>query len=124
MNDTTNILEFPCSSCINRNRFPAGSSRRRAPHPSLDGISEARSARKANAEQKVSQGIIRPPSADYYSLTDRVEYFLFSIMSGAALVSLLLWILSLPSFEPAKSAPSAAPPLPRAESVLVTQNRG
>ena len=124
MNDRTDILEFP-NSCINRNSFRAGSTGRRALfRPSLDDISEARSDREANAEQKVSQEIIRPPSADYYSLTDRVEYFLFSLMSGAALVSVLLWILSVHNLEPAKSAPSAARPLPRAESVLVTQNRG
>jgi hypothetical protein len=62
--------------------------------------------------------------ADYYSLTDRIEYFVFSLMSGAALVSVLLWILSLHSFEPRKLGPAATCPPPRAETPLVTQNRG
>jgi hypothetical protein len=124
MNDTTNILQFP-SRCINRNELRAGSTARRTPcSTSLNDISEGRSDREASADQKVSQEFIRLSSADYYALTDRVEYFLFSLMSGAALVSVLLWVLSLHSFEPRKFGPAPARPLPRPESPLVTQNRG
>jgi len=124
MNDTMNILEFP-SSCINRNELRAGSTARRTPvRISLNDISEGRSDRQASADQKVSRESIRLSSADYYSLTDRIEYFLFSLMSGAALISVLLWILSLHSLEPRKPGPAGTHPLPHAESPLVTQNRG
>jgi hypothetical protein len=124
MNDTMNILKFP-SSCINRNELRAGSTARRMPvRSSLNDISEGRSDREASADQKVSRKSIRLSSADYYSLTDRIEYFLFSLMSGAAIVSVLLWILSLHSLEPRKLGPAGTRPLPHAESPLVTQNRG
>ena len=124
MNDTMNILEFP-SSCVNCNELRAGSAERRKPvRISLNDISEGRSDREASADQKVSRESIRLSSADYYSLTDRIEYFLFSLMSGAALISVLLWILSLHSLEPRKLGPAGTRPLPRAESPLVTQNRG
>jgi hypothetical protein len=124
MNDTTNILEFP-SSCINRNELRAGSTGGRTPvRTSLNDNSEGRSDREASADQKVSQESIRLSSTDYYSLTDRVEYFLFYLTSGAALLSVLLWILSLHALEPRKLGPAATRPLPHAESPLVTQNRG
>jgi hypothetical protein len=124
MNDTTNILEFP-GRRINRNELSERSTVRQVPfRPLFDDISEIRPNREASVGHKGCREIIRLPSADYYSLTDRVEFFLFSSMSGAALVSLLLWILSLCHFEPTKSVPSVARPLPREESALLMQNRG
>jgi hypothetical protein len=121
MNDTTNILEFP-SRCINCNELRAGFTRRVPFHLSLDDMPEDRLEREASAGRKLSKEIIHLPSANYYSLTDRVEYFLFSFLSGAALLSVLLWIFSLHNFEPAKAAPSAPSPAPRAESSLPTLN--
>ena len=123
MNDTTNILEFP-SRCIKSNELRAGFTRRVPLHLSLDDMPEDQPDREASAGRKVSKGIISLPSADYYSLTDRVEYILFSFLSGAALLSVLLWIYSLHNLEPAKSAPTAPSPAPRAESSLLTLNRG
>jgi hypothetical protein len=59
---------------------------------------------------------------DSYPVTDPLEYFFYSVISGAAIVSVLIGILSLPSFGPAKSELSKNGPSRAAEYSLVIQN--
>jgi len=42
-------------------------------------------------------------TADAYAMTDPLEYFFYSVITGAAVISVLIGILSLPSMGPSKS---------------------
>ena len=66
----------------------------------------------------------RRSATDSYAVTDPLEYFFYSVISGAAVVSVLIGILSLPSFDPAKSELLKAGTSHAIEYSLVTQNRG
>jgi hypothetical protein len=59
---------------------------------------------------------------DSYPVTDPLEYFLYSVISGAAIVSVLIGILSLPSSGPAKTELSKTGASRAAEYSLVIQN--
>jgi hypothetical protein len=59
---------------------------------------------------------------DSYPVTDPLEYFFYSVISGAAIVSVLIGILSLPSSAPVKTELSRTGALRAAENSLVTQN--
>jgi hypothetical protein len=59
-----------------------------------------------------------------YPLSDPLEDWLSSLISGAALVSLLIAILCFPSFTATKTDLSKPQPFSHAESFLVTQNQG
>jgi hypothetical protein len=63
-------------------------------------------------------------TADSYAITDPLEYFFYSVISGAALVSVLIGILSLPSVYPAKSDLLKTGTSQTLESSLAVQNRG
>ena len=59
---------------------------------------------------------------DSYPVTDPLEYFFYSVISGAAIVSVLIGILSLPSSGPAKTELSKTEASRAAEYSLVIQN--
>jgi hypothetical protein len=59
---------------------------------------------------------------DSYPVTDPLEYFFYSVISGAAIVSVLIGILSLPSSGPAKTEPSETGASRAAEYSLLIQN--
>ncbi len=63
-------------------------------------------------------------AADSYAVTDPIEYFLYSVISGAAVVSVLLGILSLPNVDPAKSGRLTTGTSQALESSLLPENRG
>ena len=55
--------------------------------------------------------------------TDRHDHSLYSLVSAAALASLLIWILSLPSVTATKTEPSKPRVISQMESSLLTQSR-
>lgn len=57
-------------------------------------------------------------------LSDPLEDWLYSLISGAALVSLLIGILCLPGFTGAKTGDAKPQPNSHAESSFVTQKPG
>jgi hypothetical protein len=59
---------------------------------------------------------------DSYPVTDPLEYFFYSVISGAAIVSVLIGILSLPSSGPAKTELSKTEASRAAEYSLLIQN--
>jgi hypothetical protein len=62
-------------------------------------------------------------AADAYAMTDPLEYFFYSVISGAAVVSVLIGILTLPGTDPAKSELLKAGTSQAFESSLMVQNR-
>jgi hypothetical protein len=59
---------------------------------------------------------------DSYAVTDPLEYFFYSVISGAAILSVLIGILSLPSSGTAKTELSKTEASRAAEYSLVIQN--
>jgi hypothetical protein len=57
-----------------------------------------------------------------HPLSDPVEDWLHSLVSGVVLISLLIAILCLPSVTTTKTERPQPPPISQAESFLVTQN--
>jgi hypothetical protein len=62
-------------------------------------------------------------ASDSYAMTDPLEYFFYSVISGAAVVSVLIGILTLPSVDAAKSELLKAGTSQGLESSFVVQNR-
>jgi hypothetical protein len=62
-------------------------------------------------------------AADSYAVTDPVEYFFYWVISGAAVVSVLIGILTLPSADPTKSELLKTGRSQALESSVVVQNR-
>jgi hypothetical protein len=58
------------------------------------------------------------------TFSDPAEDWLYSLISGAALLSLLIWILGLPSFTAPKMEHSKPRTISHAESSVVTQKPG
>jgi hypothetical protein len=61
--------------------------------------------------------------ADAYAMTDPLEYFFYSVITGAAVISVLIGILSLPSMDPNKSENSKIGRSQVLENSLVIPNR-
>jgi hypothetical protein len=61
--------------------------------------------------------------ADAYAVTDPLEYFFYSVITGAAVISVLIGILSLPNMDPSKSEISKIGRSQVLETSLVIPNR-
>jgi hypothetical protein len=68
-----------------------------------------------------SWGYVR--TANYYAMTDPLEYFFYSVITGAAVISVLIGILSLPTIGPGKSEISKIGRSRALETSLVIPNR-
>ena len=62
-------------------------------------------------------------TADSYAVTGPLEYFFYSVITGAAVISVLIGILSLPSMGPSKSEISKIGRSQALETSLVIPNR-
>jgi hypothetical protein len=93
MTNTTNILALP-SRRMDSNERRTNSTGRAVPF-SLPLDTMFQDGSSAPVDRQKCHGTIHLPTANYCSGADRVEYFLYSLISGAALLSLVLWILSL-----------------------------